>query len=155
MGVNFPLGKTGKSRAVEVSRGKRAPSAREEARLQSALLDYLAWTVPGVTAFAIPNASLRTRTGKAANFVPGLRKGVFDLCLILPPLPATLPGRVVFVEVKTEAGALSGDQQAFQDILIRAHVPHCIVRSIDDLREALKIWRVPTREIIPLEETQS
>lgn len=128
----------------------RAPRGHEEEQLQRALLEYLAWTVPSVTPFSIPNSATRTRAGRAANFVPGLRPGVFDLGLILPPRSGEMNGLVAFVEVKAPGGKLSAEQAEFQTTLIRDRVPHCIARSIEDLREALRIWRVPTREIQPL-----
>lgn len=141
----FPLSK-GKPRAAPAKRG------REEELLQRSICDYVAWTVPGATIAAIPNAAPRTRTGRASNFVPGLRKGAFDLFLILPPREGELNGRVAFIEVKAPSGELSPEQEAFQDVLRKARLPHCVARSIEDLREALAIWGVVCRDISPLPE---
>lgn len=145
--MTLPLGKSGKPRAV-VARAA-ATRRREEELLQRGIIDYIAWTVPGATVGAIPNAASRTRTGRASNFVPGLRKGAFDLFVILPPREGELNGRVVFIEVKCGDNVLSADQQDFQDILTRARIPHCVAYSIDDVREALGIWGAKTREHLP------
>lgn len=144
-------------RLFPLSKGKpRKPPAakrrRDEDLLQGTICSYIAWTVPGATAFAIPNKSIRTTSGRAGNFVPGLRKGAFDLAIILPPREGELNGRVAFVELKIAGNDLDPDQEEFQDVLIKARIPHRVCWSVDDLREALAIWGVKTRDLAPLPE---
>lgn len=122
--------------------GKAPPAS--ESGLQRMLVEYLQICVPSVTAFAIPMSSMRTHSGRASNAVAGLRKGVFDLALVLPPLYGEANGVTAFVEVKTARGKLSAEQHDFARELTEKRVPHCIVRSLDDLKDALRTWRVPT-----------
>lgn len=113
---------------------------REEETIQAAICHYLAVAAPSVVVFAIPNSSTRTRGGRASNAVPGLRKGVFDLALILPS------GVTAYCEVKTDRGKLTAEQEEFRLELIRRGVPHLVARSIEDMRAALRAWRIETRE---------
>jgi len=110
--------------------------------IQRAGLEYLAAVVPNECfAFAVPNAAFRTKTGKAANGVPGLTPGVFDTCLLLPC------GRVAFIEFKRPGETLSKPQEAFQAVLDRFGTPYAIATSIDDIRVALAAWGIKTREV--------
>ena len=136
----FPL-----SQGRRIRSGVTIAAHEMEADIQREIVRYIEILAPAVLVFAIPNAASRTRTGRASNAVAGLKKGVFDLGLILPGQV----GAVAFIEVKTTRGKLSAEQQHFQDVLIRNRVRHCVARTIDDVREALKIWGVPTREHLP------
>lgn len=142
MGSHFPL-KVGKS-----PHGNRRK--QPEAVIQRAICDYIAAVAPTVIVYAVPNASRRTEGGRASNAVPGLRKGVFDLALVLPPGAVSLAlgsgPTPAFIEVKTETGKLSADQTAFRGALHQMGVPHVIATSIDDVRTAFAEWGVPTRE---------
>lgn len=125
---------------------------REEEKIQASIVSYIETVAPTVLCYAVPNASRRTFGGNASNAVPGMRKGVFDLALVLPPGsgPAgSLGGHAAFIEVKTRSGVLSDDQKAFQSALIQMGVPYVVARSIDDVREAFFMWKVPTREHAP------
>jgi hypothetical protein len=111
-----------------------------EAAIQKAIISYVEAVVPRSLVFAIPNAAKRTSGGHAANFVPGLRKGVFDLCLCTPG------GFVAFIEVKTAKGQLSKDQEEIRGKFVSLGTPHAVVRSVEDVRAALAHWKIETRE---------
>lgn len=112
-----------------------------EAAIQRSILDYLAIAVPRALVFAIPNAAMRTRGGKAGNFVPGLRKGIPDLCFVAPG------GFVGFLEVKRPNGpGLSDEQEEIRGRFVSLATPHAVVRSIDDVRAALEHWKIETKE---------
>lgn len=117
----------------------RAVKSREQ-DIQRAILDYIAAVCPDCLAWACPNASRRTKTGKATNAVPGLRRGVFDLSVILPD------GRFVAVEIKTSKGYLSEEQEAFADELTSRGVMWCVLRSVEEARSMLAHYGVKTRE---------
>jgi hypothetical protein len=125
-------------------------TAHEESQIQRAIVDWITVVAPDVIVFAIPNSSTRKPGGRAGNAVPGLRKGVFDLGLILPRGSGNIAGRLggltAYIEVKTDKGELSDDQIEFRRTLITRSVPHCIARSIDDVRAAFAAWGVTTRE---------
>ena len=112
-----------------------------EASIQRAIVDYLHAVLPkDYRVAAIPNASRRSAQGRATNAVAGLSPGLFDLEII------GAGGRAWFIEVKTEKGRLSVSQDAWREWFIATGVPHCIARSVDDVRAALRAWRIVTRE---------
>lgn len=111
-----------------------------EADIQSAIVSYIRAVCPGALVWAVPNASRRTWTGRATNAVPGLLPGVFDLSVIFPD------GRFAAIEVKTPTGDLSLVQNDFRGDLLRLGVPHCVARSVEDVRAFLAIHNVKTRE---------
>lgn len=112
-----------------------------EASIQRAIVGYLNAVLPKDTrVVAIPNAARRTGTGRATNAVAGLSPGLFDLMVI------GRGGRVWFIEIKAERGRLSPAQEAWRGWFVVAGVPHCIARSVDDVRAALAHWRIETRE---------
>lgn len=123
---------------------------REEELIQKSIIDWIATVAPAVIVYAVPNSSVRTKSGRASNAVPGLRKGVFDLALVLPPgfvnMTVSYGPTPAFIECKTKTGVLSKDQKAFRAALIQADVPFCEARSIDDVRAFFKEIGVPTRE---------
>lgn len=123
---------------------------REEDQIQAAIVDWIAAVAPAVICYAVPNASRRTRGGRASNAVPGLRKGVFDLALVLPPgavhMTLSYGPAPAFIEVKTAKGKLSLEQRAFRAALLQIGVPFCVATSIDDVRDFFKEIGVVTRE---------
>lgn len=149
MGQHFPLSATGKRPAP--ARAWPRKRAQPEAAIQKAICDYIAVVAPAVICYAVPNASQRTPGGRASNAVPGLRKGVWDLALILPAFPQ---GRPAAIEVKTPVEiekanrGLSPEQQQYELDLIRMGVPHCVACSINDVRAAFAHWGVTTREAV-------
>jgi hypothetical protein len=112
----------------------------KESAIQGAIVDYLdAVLTTSHRVFAIPNASRRTKSGRASNGVPGLRKGVPDLEIV--------GGRFAyFIEVKTARGTLSDEQEEWLAWCTVNGTPWCIARSVDDVRIALGHWGIPTRE---------
>lgn len=146
--MHFPLRVAGRrTRANPVAVLASAPIS--ESALQRSLIEYLSWAVPSVTAFAIPNAGRRTVGGRASNAVAGLRKGVSDFAIVLPCSWAgkTAHGVTAYIEVKTEKGRMSPEQKEWSEVLSKMSVPHCVVRSLEDLKEALRVWDVPTLDV--------
>ena len=114
---------------------------REENDIQASIVAYLAAVAPEIFVYGIPNASIRRRGGRAGNAVPGLRAGVPDLGLVLPG------GQAGFIECKSARGILSADQIACRDAICAAGGRWTVARGIDDVREALALWDVKTREV--------
>lgn len=112
-----------------------------EASIHRAVVDYLRAVLPKeCRVAAIPNASRRSAQGRATNAVAGLSPGLFDLMII------GSGGRAWFIEVKNEKGRLSPAQEAWRAWFVTSAVPHCVARSVDDVRAALTAWRIMTRE---------
>jgi hypothetical protein len=140
---------------------------RPEDKAQAEIFELLEWLAPSVVAFAIPNASRRTTSGKASNAVPGLRKGVWDIGMILP-IDCRYPGMTAYCEVKAlpntpdptrrdalvwVASYLSEDQREFGGILRSRGIPHFVAiapNHLDQVRHVLALWRVQTREAYQL-----
>lgn len=72
------------------------------------------------------------RTGKATKIRAGLVVGASDLLGILSPA-----GRWFALEVKTDAGSPSKEQVWFIDLIRRMGGFACIVRSVDEAKQAL------------------
>ena len=114
----------------------------KEAQIQKAIVDYLKLVLPSAyRCFAIPNASQRTATGRPANAVAGLTRGVPDLAIVGGA------GRIWFLEVKSRKGRLSEFQSEFGDwCAFKGGVPWSCVHSVEETRLALKEWQIETRE---------
>ena len=120
------------------------PSAPLERETQAAIIAYCKAVLPaGSVVYAIPNASRRTRTGKASNAIPGLLRGVSDLCILAP-------GRVViYAEVKRETGgSVSPEQFEFQQSVRALGHSAAIWRGIDDARNTFAALHIKTREVV-------
>ena len=69
----------------------------------------------------------------------GLKAGIPDLCIIYN-------GRAFFIELKTPKGVLSQVQKERQVELAGAGAHIDVCRSVDDVRETLKYFLIPTIE---------
>jgi hypothetical protein len=85
--------------------------------------------------FAVSNELLGATKGAARKMAifkaMGLRSGVSDLVVILP-------GRVLFLEVKTPTGRQSPAQKVFQEIVESLGHYYVLVRSVDEALAAVK-----------------
>jgi hypothetical protein len=125
---------------------------RREDAVQRSIIDYLEAVIrPPRFVFAIPNAAVRSRNGKAGNAVPGLKRGMPDLGLVWH-------GITYYVEVKTPGrqpltpkqrlGRLSQAQLILIEDLTAAGAEVAVVTSVDDMRRALAALGIPTRETV-------
>ena len=100
-----------------------------EAQLQASIVQAL--QMQGVFAFSVPNEALgqihaRAGHGRMAMLkAMGLRAGVADLVCLLP-------GRVVFLEVKTDKGRQSRAQIEFEKVCTDLGHEYYVVRSVKD-----------------------
>lgn len=100
-----------------------------EHEIQKAIVSLL--KIEHVFHFAVPNGEKRDVRVGARLKEEGVLPGVSDLVLILP-------GRVVFVEIKTAAGRLSPVQKAFREVVQGLGHPYVVWRSLDDCKLFLK-----------------
>ena len=110
-----------------------------EDRIQISILEYLEAVAPHVLFFAVPNEGRRSWTAAARHKLLGMVAGVPDLVLVHD-------GHALFFEVKAPDGRLRPAQKLFLETAAKAGAKTAVVRSIDDVRAALKAWGIPTRE---------
>ena len=91
--------------------------------------------------FSVPNESITSgKTGKDFGRAIALKKmgvlpGVSDLVL-------GHNGKMYCLEVKNEKGRQSDRQKNFENWCADCGIPYVLVRSVDDVHEALKEWGV-------------
>jgi hypothetical protein len=115
---------------------------KREDPLQGAIVDYIEAVLPDAIVFAIPNAARRWAGGKAGNAVPGLKRGMPDVGILIED------GFIYLLEVKDPVkGKLSQQQIDMHAELKRRRVPVETVSSIEDVRRVLRdTFHLATRE---------
>ena len=117
-----------------------------ENEAQFAVVQYCHAVLPWPwTLFAVPNASRRTKGGKAGNGVPGLRPGASDLILIGPDFFMAIEMKRP-ASIKSKEGRLSEAQIVFQDDVRACGFKACVWHGIDDARNTFKALGIITRE---------
>lgn len=90
---------------------------------------------PGVVFFHTPNEGARSpRTGAFQKRI-GMRAGVADLVLILPPR-----GLFAAIELKSTDGRLTPEQRRFRDDVEAAGGAFAVCNSPDQVSEILHKW---------------
>lgn len=114
----------------------------KESQIQRAIVGYLNAVLPAqYRVYANANASRRTTTGRAANAVPGLRKGIPDLTI-------RGPGGVAYdLEIKAPRGRLTPEQSEWGSWVVSTGGCWACVHSVDEVRVALAHWCIDTREV--------
>lgn len=110
--------------------------AMTEFDLQIFTVQLLSLTAaPGVVWFAIPNGEARSpRTGARLKRM-GVKRGVGDLCLILPGA-----GTAAFLELKSAKGRTSPEQRAFRDLIEGAGGRYALANTIEGVTAILQEW---------------
>lgn len=110
-----------------------------EEQLQMAVVKFLNHALDGNSFhFAVPNGGYRRLTEamrfKAAGVVPGI-----------PDIAVIDSGRIIFLELKSDAGRVSDVQAWCHERLRRARVPVTVCRSLEDVVAALTAAGVPLK----------
>ena len=117
------------------------------------ILKYLRAVLPrNSLVFHVPAGGQRASkvNAKGARYSPAGQKlqklgavaGIPDLCLIVL-------GKVYFIEVKAQNGRPSDEQVAVFGALERAGACVAVARSADEVRDIVRRWGIPTREVTP------
>ena len=121
-----------------------------ERPIQRAVVSYLRYALPNAIVHHSVNEqalSGRDRRGAAIAMrnakLDGMLAGFPDV-IVLPP--SHMP--VMLFEVKSEGGRLRAEQKAMNAALRKLGYLIAVVRSVDDVREALADWGIPTREAV-------
>ena len=123
-------------------------SSLMESQIQIAICDYLSLIAGryGLLFFSVPNEAYaagkgkRTLSGREYGKINNLKRmgltpGVSDLVLVHK-------GKTFFVEVKRQSGKLSENQKVFRQNALNAGAEYAVIRSVDEIETALKIWGI-------------
>ncbi len=116
-----------------------APALSED-HIQSTCVAWLRTVLPKAVVAAIPNGGLRTKREAAKHRWTGTLAGIPDVVAALPG------GAVLWIECKAAKGVLSSEQKACHAALAAAGHTVAVVRSVEDVRAALRSIGINTRE---------
>ncbi len=129
-----------------------------EMRLQFVAVKYLRLVLPrDAVLWHTPNGGDMTETARKTAGGLGEFPGASDLMICWQ-------GRLYCIELKVRADPIYGikrttyqkpEQKAFQAAIERAGARYVVARHTDDVRDALALWGVPTRETAPLRSASS
>lgn len=109
---------------------QRKKNKKIECAIQSKILDYLARG--GICAYRTGTTGVyHGQIGGKAIMSKNKNKGWADITCLHQ-------GKAIFLEVKTETGVLSKDQEAFANKVILAGCSYFIVRSKQDVKSCLE-----------------
>lgn len=119
----------------------KKPRSHEEDQLQTAVVEYLAWSYPDLLFFAVPNGAhmpdFTTKNGDRISLEAikmkrmGLKPGVADLLLFTE-------FDKIAVELKSAKGYQSPNQKKFQIAWEEKGGKYFLCRSLDQVDTALK-----------------
>jgi len=105
-----------------------------ESDLQIAIVRYL--RTSNIPVFSVPNeASGRVNSKRGLSRISRLK--AMGMTPGAPDLVAFFNGRVIFLELKAPRGRLSEHQKEMQALCAEHMVMYYVIRSIDDLLEAI------------------
>ena len=115
----------------------------KESVIQESIVNFLSMICRqyGFLFFSVPNEATVKGTdgadfGRAINLKKmGVLPGVSDLII-------GHRGKMYCLEVKNETGKQSERQKFFEAWCIECGIPYTLVRSVDDVHEALKKWGI-------------
>ena len=134
------VGKAPSRKPARVRIGDAARIAENETTIHIDILRYLRAVLPDAMIWHAPNGGLRSKREAEKLQRMGVTAGIPDLIAWLPG------GTMLALEVKTSKGRLSPDQKVVHEWMRSHGYRVAVVRSIDETREALKVWRIWTRE---------
>lgn len=113
---------------------------RPEEVLHRHVVQYLSVVLTEETAwFHVPNGGGRSKAEAGILKAMGVKAGVADLILVYC-------GQHFELELKPPGRYASPNQKEWQAVIEAAGGRYGIARSIEDVREALRAWGIPTRE---------
>lgn len=126
---------------------KRARSSRPEDALQRSVCELLSFyeNQGKLMYFAVPNGGKRSKIEAAIMKGLGVRAGIPDLVVLIPPMEAN-PGirgprsknKTIFLELKAGDNKLSDNQIIWRDRLTKAEFPWAEIRSVEQVQEIIK-----------------
>ncbi len=124
---------------------------RHEMRLQFVVVKYLRLVLPrNAVLFHVPNGGDMAEAARKTAAKLGEFPGASDLMICWQ-------GRLYCIELKVRADPFYGikrttyqkpEQKIFQVAIERAGARYVVARHTDDVRDALALWGIPTREVV-------
>ena len=112
----------------------------DECRIHAGIMAYLNAVLLPPSIAVTNNMNPRSAVAGARQKALGARKGLPDIMILRNAQ------RVAWIEVKALKGRLSPDQRAFQSWCVDAGHPHCVARSVADVRAFLEAEGIPNRD---------
>lgn len=101
----------------------------EEFKLQEACVKYMRLKYPKYLCFSVPNEAAWKNKNYFSNL--GMMPGVSDLIVVLP-------GKVLFIELKSKIGRQSVEQKAFMEKVEALGFNYHLIRNLDDFIEIIE-----------------
>lgn len=136
-----------KSLFAPKAKGARKKANREEDEIQHQQVRYLTLleNQKRLRFFAVPNGGKRSKVEASIMKGLGVRAGVPDLVILWSRTtenPLIIPGRIGFIENKSEKGVTSDSQDEWLAALRAMNYPVAICRSFQDLLDTLYDWGI-------------
>lgn len=115
--------------------------ANPEARLQTAVKEYLGWCLPpSIFWTASLTGTHLTMQAAARAKAMGVRRGLPDLVFVFPD------GVSRWIELKTPTGSLSPEQRVFRDLCRDSGRDiWALARTVEEVAETLTRWGAPMK----------
>lgn len=117
------------------------PRTDRENPIQRAIIDYLRHVLPGCLIHHSPNELGMSGQAAARQIAKAKHNGMLPG---FPDLVVAHDGGIMFLEVKAEGNYLTENQRDVHLTLASLGHRVAVVRSIDDVRELLGKWGIPT-----------
>jgi hypothetical protein len=119
----------GESRPILMDKKPRAKSENLESKTQIACVTWFNYQFQEYRGllFSVPNGGLRSKATAAILKAEGAMSGVSDLILMLP----NKRYHALCIEMKTEKGKLSENQEAWRDRALKHGYQYQVCRTID------------------------
>lgn len=116
-----------------------------ERQIQRSIIELLRTILPGGIVAHVPNEGVR---GGNAGLMDGKKRKADGVLPGYPDLICHYQGRTFGLEVKPEGARLSDYQKGVRDAFEANGIPYAVVRSHEDVIEALEEWGVEFRGVI-------
>ena len=114
-----------------------------EGPVHRSCVQYLRTVLPGAIIHHSPNEGVR---GGKSGMLDGAKRKAMGQVAGYPDIIVHYRGWTMGFEVKAEGGRMEPSQTAMQAQFSEQGIPYAVVRSIEDVREALADWQVPNTE---------
>jgi hypothetical protein len=116
---------------------------RPEDNLQAACFDWLRLARPDVLAWANRNEGKRTFAEMTIARKTGFLPGVADITIAIPR-PERASPLLGMIELKSDKGTLSDNQQLFRDKCKQKGIPYAVCRSLTEFQGTISGWCGPS-----------